>query len=151
MLEEIKGNLFDTEAPTIMHGCNIQGVMGSGVAAQIRRKYPKAYEEYVRDIQSWKDSGFSPLGRSSQRWCSGKLIVNLYTQEFYGKDGRVYASCDNIQNSIQHFFSSNDLSGQQIAMPQIGCGLGGLHWSQVKPILIDLSDLYDVDFLVYSL
>ena len=38
-----------TEAPevVIVHGCNTQGAMGSGVAKAIRRKYPWAYEAYI--------------------------------------------------------------------------------------------------------
>ena len=43
-----RGNLFDNvECGHIIHGCNAQGVMGSGVAAIIRAKYPMAYKTYI--------------------------------------------------------------------------------------------------------
>ena len=50
-IEYRKGDLFQTEIKTIVHGCNAQGVMGSGVAKIIRDKYPKAYDRYVAEYK----------------------------------------------------------------------------------------------------
>ena len=41
MVKIIEGNLFDTKANIICHQCNCQGVMGSGVAAEVKRRYPE--------------------------------------------------------------------------------------------------------------
>ncbi len=41
----VNGDLFATDIKTIVHGCNAQGVMGSGVAKSIRENFPKAYDE----------------------------------------------------------------------------------------------------------
>ena len=41
-----KGDLLTTDADIIVHGCNCQGVMGSGVAKQIKEKFPNAYTIY---------------------------------------------------------------------------------------------------------
>lgn len=46
MIRYIKGDLLETDAPVIVHGCNCQGVMGSGVAKQIKEKYFTVYEIY---------------------------------------------------------------------------------------------------------
>lgn len=40
MIEYRKGNLLDITSGVIVHGCNMRGVMGSGVALAIRNKYP---------------------------------------------------------------------------------------------------------------
>lgn len=38
-IKYIKGSLLDTDAKIIVHGCNCQGVMGSGVAKQLKKNY----------------------------------------------------------------------------------------------------------------
>ena len=42
----ITGDLFDTKANVILHQVNCQGVMGSGIAAEVKRRFPKAYNSY---------------------------------------------------------------------------------------------------------
>ncbi len=46
MIKIIDGNLFDTKAKIIAHQVNCRGVMGSGVALQIKERYPYVYEMY---------------------------------------------------------------------------------------------------------
>lgn len=48
MIEIIEGNLFDTDAKFICHQVNCMGKMGSGVALQVRQRFPHVYEEYKR-------------------------------------------------------------------------------------------------------
>ena len=43
----VEMDLFDVTEGIIAHQVNCQGVMGSGVAAIVRKKYPQAYESYV--------------------------------------------------------------------------------------------------------
>ena len=42
-----EGNLLDAQTDVIAHQVNCQGVMGSGVAKQIRDKWPRVYDSYV--------------------------------------------------------------------------------------------------------
>lgn len=44
MINTVKLNLLDISHGIIAHGCNAQGVMGAGVAKQIKIKYPTAFE-----------------------------------------------------------------------------------------------------------
>lgn len=46
MLKHIKGDIFESGAQVILHQVNCQGVMGSGVAKQVREKYPIVFEYY---------------------------------------------------------------------------------------------------------
>ena len=49
MIKLIEGNLFNTKANIICHQCNCQGIMGSGVALEVKNRYPKVYESYHND------------------------------------------------------------------------------------------------------
>jgi O-acetyl-ADP-ribose deacetylase (regulator of RNase III) len=46
MIHYVKGNLLDSNCDYICHQVNCQGVMGSGIARQIRERYPVVYLYY---------------------------------------------------------------------------------------------------------
>lgn len=50
----IDGDLFTTNAQIICHQVNCQGKMGSGVAKQVREKYPHVYEEYKGYVEAYR-------------------------------------------------------------------------------------------------
>ena len=59
----VKGNILDSDADAILHQVNCQGVMGAGLAKQIRGRYPNVYEKYknacVNDKRECKTLGVS--------------------------------------------------------------------------------------------
>lgn len=46
MIKHVKCDIFESDADVICHQVNWQGVMDSGVAKQVRERYPNAFEEY---------------------------------------------------------------------------------------------------------
>ena len=146
MVKYVKGDLTNATERYIAHGCNAQGVMGSGVALAIRNKWPKAYIDYVRYI---KDGG--TLGGSIVSVNDDKYIINLITQEFFGNDGKRYASPPAIMKSLVDTIWDYNISGT-IAIPEIGCGLGGLNWNgDVLPVLERIETDFEVEFRVYKI
>lgn len=127
-----RGDLLLCEENIILHGCNAQGVMGSGVAKAIRDKYPNAYLTYK--------AGFMELGIVT---CSveddGKIVMNAITQEFYGRvPNRQYVSYSAIEDALQRidwWVSKTYDCAPAIAMPKIGAGLGGGDWKAISEII----------------
>lgn len=125
-IKYIKGNLLEAEQKVIVHGCNMQGVMGSGVAKAVRAKYPEAYNVYrdnsrfLGDIGSWE--------------YEDRTVVNAITQESYGRDGKRYVSYDALavimKKLNQKFFDEGE-----VAFPIIGASLGGGNWSIISAII----------------
>lgn len=131
-IEYIIGNLVNTPHRLIVHGCNAQGVMNSGVAKAIRTKYPEAYEAYYN---RYKNKGLK-LGEVIFSFSNNKLIANGITQEYYGRDGKQYISyraINTIMETINDFASETGCS--HIAMPLIGAGLGGGSWRTISSII----------------
>lgn len=131
----IKGNLFEysTDVPlVIVHGCNAQGVMGSGVAKEFKTRYPSAYAQYKKDISA----GFRP-GSVSWKFHSDDLfLASAITQEYYGKDGRQYVSYDAIEQCIRIIFRMLKNTETEVIMPKIGAGLGGGDWAVIEDIIV---------------
>lgn len=150
MIKVIDGDLFDTKAKFIAHQVNCQSKMGSGVALQIKKKYPHVYEEYMKVCSSdmLGKVQFVPINPKYISYDSGSLAVpyyeqwicNLFAQDTYGYDGKQYTS---IKALLKCFgilkyktFEKNNNFGATIAMPyKIGCVRGGANWGEVYAII----------------
>lgn len=139
MIEYLTKDLTTVTNGVILHGCNCSGGFGSGVAGAIRRKWPKVYEAFQKN-----GSGKGLLGTVDFvpifNHCDGHkpeiVVVNGYTQEFYGADGKRYADLDAVSKCIFDALLYCDGMSYDFYMPQIGCGLGGLSWdNEVKPLI----------------
>lgn len=154
-IEYIKGDLFSTDITTIIHGCNAQGVMGSGVAKIIREKYPKAYDRYRHKYEKIGELFLGsniivPCGDRLNDPENFKVIVNAITQTSYGKDGRRYVSYDAVAECMNDINRMYEIYGiTEVAMPKIGAGLGGGDWNVIEAIIE--SELKNVKAFVYEL
>lgn len=148
-IEYRKGNMFehdfskDCGRKVFMHGCNQQGVMGSGVAKEFKERYPNAFKQYVDDLASGIRLGDCSFAKDSK---TGIYLASVITQEFYGKDGKQYASYAAIESNLAYMMKMFDT----IVMPKIGCGLGGCDWNKIEP-MFDKWQKQDLKIYVYSL
>ena len=131
----IDGDLFNTKAKYICHQVNCQGKMGSGVAAQIREKFPEAYEDYNKLCSMTKNKEVL-LGEVQTVHCkTGVVICNLFGQLNYGYNGKTFTSYDAFKNAID-WLNRYIPDGETVAMPfRIGCGLGGADWNRISKMI----------------
>ena len=146
----VQGDLLEANVNYICHQVNCQGKMNSGIAKQIRRLWPEAYNEYILWHKNYND--MSGLEQSAMR--SGpttselmlgnilihamdynRSIIHMAAQEHYGYDSKRYTSYDafwaclgEIKNSIP--------KGSKIGFPaRIGCVRGGANWEVIKTMI----------------
>jgi O-acetyl-ADP-ribose deacetylase (regulator of RNase III) len=133
----IKGNIVDVGGPAIIvHGVNCQGAMNSGVARAIREKWPEVYQSYENYFITTPRQTL--LGSVNVVQIEPTLIViNGFTQEFYGKDEKQYVSYEALRLVFE---KAARLQGwkklyHQIYFPKIGAGLGGGDWNIISKII----------------
>lgn len=155
MIKVIDGDLLKSGADIICHQVNCQGKMNSGVAKQIRLKYPEVYKEYVRVCNSTKNPN-DLLGYaqhvSVNFGCPS--VFNLFAQCNYGYDGKQYTDINALKKSLEsvHDFVKRIKKGYvegaifRIAMPfKIGCVRGGANWDEVYAIIEEIFEDCDVE------
>lgn len=126
------GNIVtDAKHGIIVHGCNAQGVMGSGIALEIRNRFPAAYEAYIEKHTS---SGLE-LGEIVFAECDNILIANAITQQFFGRDNKKYVSYEAIFNVFDTLADLSHNMGLMVHYPMIGAGLGGGNWAVISDII----------------
>jgi len=140
------GDLLESPHRLILQGCNAQGVMGSGIAKQIRKKYPQAFEEYY----AAHEKEMLRLGDVLFVDCGDKIIANGITQQYYGRSGERFVNYEAINSVMEETHDYALKHGiEYAAMPLIGAGLGGGSWEKISSIIED--KFTDVIPVVYTL
>ena len=129
-------NIFDCPAQGIIHQANCQNTMGSGIAKQIREKYPEAYEADCRTVRGDR------LKLGSFSWVNardGKYIYNCYSQYYYGRDQR-QTNYEAVYTGLRAILGHAESKGlTSLSLPyKMGCMLGGGNWKIVNAIIEDL-------------
>lgn len=122
------GNIWDTEQPAIGHGVNCQGVMGSGIAVQFRERFSSMYGDYVRMCKV----GILKPGNASFYHENNIWTVNIASQNLPGKNAKMMYLLSGLIFAREGLIERN-IDG--IALPQIGCGIGGLKWESVLELI----------------
>ena len=136
-IKYVTGDLLKTPLKAILHGCNAKGVMGAGVALQIKEHFPLAYSSYRDDYMS---HGLN-LGEiivvpaRSPFDAKMKYILNAVTQLSYGKDAKFvdYPTIKSVIQSVDCMVQP--LGIDSVAMPKIGAGYGGGDWEIISQII----------------
>lgn len=155
MIHYRTGNLLESDCDYICHQVNCQGVMGSGIAKQIRDKWPEVYK-YYRDRYERTHGIISSrnfLGSIDivPLYGSGKHVINIYSQDDYGCDGSRFTSYDAFTDAL-HEIKRRTPFRCTIGFPKnIGCGLGGGNWRVIQALIEETFDSPYRDVYIYEL
>lgn len=154
----VEGNVLDSNANIIVQSVNHRGVMGSGLAKQIRQKYPEIFDGYfsickTHDFKSTMRNGIVHwfYGENEK---DGKVqyIASVFGQENYGTDRR-YTNYFSLLNGLKTVFDFAESRNLSVAIPYgIGCGLGGGSWDLVLTLIKDVLKYYpSLNVYIYKL
>lgn len=150
MVKYINGNILKSGADTICHQVNCQGVMGAGLAKQIREKYPIVFLKY-KDFCNRTDKSallglvqFCPVGNPLRQ----RRVANLFSQKYYGRDDKCYTDYNALRSCLQKV--NTMCVNERVAIPyKMGCGLAGGDWNIVEQIIRET--LVDCEVEIYKL
>ena len=122
----------------VLHCCNAQGVMGSGIAKSIKERYPEVFEEYLEGLHEGLGSWSGSLENG---------IINIIGQEYYGRGkrqghyGHIAKAFIDVGNYISHF---NE--GIVIGIPyKFASDRAGCDWE----IILELIEVFFKDFEIH--
>ena len=147
MIKHIKCDIFKSGADIICHQVNCQGVMGSGIAKQVKEKYPIVYEKYKHhcDIYAPKALlGVAQFVATAEKHGTPFLgIFNLYAQEKFGYDGKQYTDYGALYKCFEKLKESIPKNPNNeryvVAIPyMMSCCRGGGDWELVYGFINDI-------------
>ena len=141
MITYVQGDMFASSAIALVNPVNTVRVMGAGLAKQFAQRYPNMLDGY-RDACR---SGQLTTGRVHvHRAADGHLIFNVPSKKHWRDPSRIEYIAD-VMPAIVNALVANGV--ESIAIPPLGCGLGGLQWSQVEPIIVGAFASHDEIFV----
>ncbi len=155
----ITDNIFNCKENIICHQVNMHKKMGSGIAKQIRDKFPNVYDEYMNHDGVLGEVVIVPIiyydDVTHQKHHNILWIANMYSQNRYGYDGNLYTDYHAMRkcfNDINDHISKSNKCGNNLSLAipyKIGCGLGGGDWDIVSKIIVE--ELKDINYTIYKL
>ena len=146
-IEYTTGDILAADVHALVNPVNCVGVMGKGLALQFKRAYPGNYDAYVA---ACRRGAVRPgrmftyeTGREGPR-----LIVNFPTKQHWRDSSRI----EDIEAGLRGLaWEVATRSIRSLALPAVGCGLGGLDWTEVRErIESTLGGLGAVRVVVYE-
>lgn len=146
MITYVTGDLFTTPGLyALAHGVNCVGVMGKGIAAQFKARWPAMHWEYQRVCRR---GDLAPGGIHVWRMGGRPKVYNLATQKGLGAQASLVAIREAMVKMLQHA-EANGV--KRIGMPRVGCGIGGLAWADVGLVIADVAQRSPVEIVAVSL
>jgi O-acetyl-ADP-ribose deacetylase (regulator of RNase III) len=128
----------DTSCTVIPVNC--EGVMGKGLALQFKNKYPDLFAEYKNHC----DSGDLRIGTVTTSVVNGAWYYYFPTKNIYKESSNI----DYIAQGLAAMALKSYILGP-IAFPKLGCGLGGLQWEHVLPVMLFYLDKMHATSYIY--
>jgi O-acetyl-ADP-ribose deacetylase (regulator of RNase III)/uncharacterized protein YwgA len=129
MFKALIGDLFESNAETKVNTVNCVGIMGKGVAQEFKRRYPAMFEDYAQRCERKQVRLGEPFLYKDK---TGYLIVNFPTKDHWRSPSRL----SDIEKGLDFFAQHYSQWGiKSIAFPPLGCGNGGLNWTEVGPLI----------------
>lgn len=152
LIKIVNGDLLDAEENLILHQVNCQGKMNSGVAKAIREKWGRVYEKYsnlsmlnpsalIGQVQSVLVDDSKP-----------QYVVNMFSQENYGYDGKRYTSYDALHDCLEQVAKVARQQNYSVALPyNMGCDRGGANWNIVYAMIEEVFKNHTQPIVIYNL
>ena len=148
MIEEATGNLLQADAEALVNTVNCVGFMGKGIALQFKQAWPENFEQYAKACHAQEVQPGRMFIYRTGRMMNPKYIINFPTKRHWRGDSRI----EDIKSGLQALVKEIErLEIRSVAVPPLGCGNGGLEWSQVRPLIhAAFRALPDVQVLLFG-
>lgn len=132
MIELATGDLLEADAEALVNAVNCVGVMGRGLALQFKQAYPYNFEHYARACARKELAPGRMIVVETGRTANPRYIINFPTKRHWRHKSRI----EDIESGMPALVAEIERLGiRSVALPALGCGLGGLAWADVHPLI----------------
>jgi O-acetyl-ADP-ribose deacetylase (regulator of RNase III) len=129
VIDYVEGNLLEADVEALVNTVNTVGVMGKGVALQFRRAFPENYEAYAAAVSQGEVVPGRVFTWEADRLGDLRFIFNFPTKRDWRHKSRL-VDIESGLDDLRQALIERDV--RSVALPALGCGLGGLGWADVR-------------------
>ena len=148
MIELARGNLLEADAEALVNTVNCIGYMGKGIALQFKQAFPANFDDYHKACKADQVKPGRMFIHQTGKMFHPKYIINFPTKRHWRGKSRledIRSGLIALVEDIKH------LGIRSIAVPPLGCGLGGLDWMTVRTMIEDaFRKVPEVSVLLYE-
>lgn len=148
MVEITRGNIIKAPAEALVNTVNTDGYMGKGIALQFKKAFPDNFKAYEKACRAHEVQPGRMFVFETGSLIDPKFIINFPTKRHW----REKSLLADIESGLKALIREvGDRKIRSIAVPPLGCGLGGLKWSVVRPLIEKaFSELPNVRVLLFE-
>lgn len=137
-MKTLNQDILDVNIGIIVHSVNCKGTWGAGLAKSLKHKYPKAYDDYIKYLNSFKMPYYA-LGSIIHTRIKDLYVVSAVTQYDVSVTQRrtEYSAVIEAMRSLNNYIKTHRVDLPLYFPYGIGCGLGGGDWNIVSNIIED--------------
>jgi len=129
MIDIKKGDILKADVEALVNTVNCVGVMGRGIALQFRKAFPENFNAYKDACQQQRLQPGTMFVHELGRFINPRCIINFPTKKHWRGKSRIEYIDSGLEALVREV---RDRGIKSIAVPPLGCGLGGLRWSEVR-------------------
>ena len=130
MIELTNGDILKDDSDAIVNTVNCVGIMGRGIALQFKNAWPGNFKAYEAACKREEVQPGRMFIYGTQQLAAPRYIINFPTKRHWRGKSRMHDIDAGLQALVREIAQLGICS---IAIPPLGCGLGGLAWSEVRP------------------
>jgi len=148
MIESTSGDLLKADVEALVNTVNCAGIMGKGIALQFKRAFPANFQVYEKACRAGNVVPGRMLIHEIGGSLSPRYIINFPTKRHW----RAASLVEDVESGLRSLADDvRRLNIRSIAVPPLGCGLGGLEWQVVRPMIEQaFDDLPGVRVLLFQ-
>ena len=148
MIEIVRGNLLEAPVEALVNTVNCIGYMGKGIALQFKQAFPANFKIYEAACHAGDMVPGKMLIHDNGGLVNPRYIVNFPTKRHWKGKSRI----EDVESGLKTLVEDVQRLGiRSIAVPPLGCGLGGLEWRVVRPLIEQaFASLPDVQVLLFE-
>ena len=139
------GDILTADVEALVNPVNTVGVMGAGLAAQVKHTFPDVFQQYRAACEARELH--TGIVIAHHTGTNPRYIISFPTKQHWRDKSKlewIDMGLISLRETIE------DLGIRSIAIPALGCGLGGLSWTKVRAVIgTCLGDLAGVDVVLY--
>ena len=148
MIKFLQGNLLDAPAEAIVNTVNTVGVMGKGIALMFKEAFPENFRAYEAACKHKEVRVGHMFVTENAAFDGPRWIINFPTKQHWRRPSKMEWIAEGLRD-LRRVIEDKHI--KSIALPPLGCGNGGLDWSEVRPeIERSLAGLSGVDIVVFE-
>lgn len=148
MIKYTTGDILKADAEALVNTVNCYGVMGRGIALQFKKKFPENFKRYKKVCDAGELKPGVVFVCDLGEMFNPRYVINFPTKDHWKGRSKI----QDIESGLVALVDEvRKRQIRSIAVPPLGCGLGGLRWSDVRPrIAAAFCKVPQVEVLVFE-